>query len=250
MISKERLCRAGAIILALAVWQGVCVLVNTEFLLASPLTVMKRLFVLVREKDFLKTVFFSSRNIAKGFLLAFSSGCILAILAGRFRWLELLLWPYVATVKAVPIVSFTILCLIWFSYEQLTVLISFLIVFPVIYSNFLQGLKSTDADMLEMARLYRVSRLRKFLLISLPSVKPFLLSACSISVGMAWKAGVAAEVIGVVGGSIGERLYESKIYWQNADLLAWTLMIILLGMLGEKLFQVILKAVFSGVEKL
>ena len=250
MKNKENFYKAGAVALALLLWQGISMLVGIEMLLASPFSVLKRLIAVILEKDFLRTVLYSTWRIAGGFWLAFLAGCLFAVLAGRFGWIETLLRPYVVTIKTVPVASFIILCLIWFSYEQLTVIIAFLIAFPVIYSNFLTGIKSTDKSMIEMADLYRVSWGRKLLYIYLPNVKPYLISAVSIAVGMAWKAGVAAEVIGVVGDSIGERLYDSKIYFQNANLLAWTIVIILLSILMEKLSQVLIKLLFAGMEKL
>ncbi|NLD88698.1 MAG: ABC transporter permease subunit, partial [Clostridiales bacterium] len=185
-----------------------------------------------------------------GFLSAFAAGVFLGIAAGRLRALELLLWPYVVTIKAVPVASFIIFCLIWLDFTQLTILISFLIAFPVIYSNVLQGIKSTDVKMKELAKLYRVPWRKQLLYIYLPSVKPYLLSSCGVSVGMAWKSGVAAEVIGMVDGSIGEMLYQTKIYFQNADLMCWTIVIILLSVVTEKLFNLTLKGAFRGVEKL
>ena len=249
-MKKENLYKIGAIVIAIIIWQIASMLVGMEMLLASPLSVAKRLCSLVFEKEFLSTVLYSLLRITAGFLLAFFAGCILAVLAARFRVVEILLWPYVVTMKAVPVASFIILCLIWFSYTQLTVFIAFLIAFPAIYSNFFQGMKSTDKNMLEMAELYHMSWHRKLLYIYLPGVKPYIISACSVAVGMAWKAGVAAEVIGVVGNSIGEKLYEAKVYFQNADLLAWTIVIILLSVIGEKFFQLIIRAVFVGLEKL
>ena len=193
---------------------------------------------------------FSLLRITCGFLIALALGILLAILAGRFPVVETLLWPYVVTIKSVPVASFIILCLIWFSFNQLTIFIAFLIAFPVIYSNVLQGIKSADRNLLEMADLYKASWGRKFLYIYVPNIKPYLISACSVAVGMSWKAGVAAEVIGVVNGSIGEKLYNSKIYFQNADLLAWTIIIILLSVLIEKISVFILKKIYEGVEKL
>ena len=58
---------------------------------------------------------------------------------------------------------------------------------------------------------------------------------------MSWKAGVAAEVIGVVGGSIGEKLYEAKIYLQTGDLLAWTVVIVALSALFERAVLALLR---------
>ncbi len=231
--------------LALAFWQAVSMIVGMEMLLASPLRVLERLSTIWREKDFLSTVLFSMLRIFGGFLLAFLVGILLALLAGRFRTVEILLWPYVVTIKSVPIASFIILCLIWFSYTQMTVFISFLIAFPVIYSNVLHGIRSTDPQMLEMAKLYRVRGFRKLFYIQLPGIMPFLTSACSVAIGMAWKAGVAAEVIGVINGSIGQKLYDAKIYFQNADLLSWTLIIILLSVAGEKLFVRLLTVLYG-----
>ena len=248
-MNRKNLQRIISVLIALIIWQCISMLVNMEMLLASPLEVIKHLFTVIFEETFIKTVMYSLMRISAGFLLAFLTGCFFAILAGKSKLLETLLWPYIVTMKTVPVASFIILCLIWFSYDQLTVFISFLIAFPVIYSNFLQGIKSTDRNMVEMANLYKVSWPRQLLYIYLPNVKSYIYSACSIAVGMAWKAGIAAEVIGVVNNSIGEKLYDSKIYFQNADLLAWTIVIILLSMAGEKLFRLILKAIFRGIEK-
>jgi len=233
-MNKQLFWKAGAILLALAVWQGISMLVNMEMLLAPPWKVLVRLSTIWKEGDFLSTVLFSMFRIMGGFAIAFFVGIALALLAGRFRLVETLFWPYVAAIKTVPIASFIILCLIWFSFNQLTVFISFLIAFPVIYTNVLQGIRHTDPLLLEMADLYHVRGARKLFYIQLPGVMPYLTSAAGVAVGMAWKAGVAAEVIGVIKGSIGEKLYEAKIYFQNADLLCWTLVIILLSVVWEK----------------
>ncbi len=249
-LNKKLTGKVSAVIIAVLIWEAVSVLLNSKMLLASPLAVLKTLGTLVFEKTFFQTVFFSTARITAGFLLGFVIGCIFAVLSGKSKIIETLLWPYVITVKSVPVASFIILCLIWFSYTGLTVFISFLITFPVIYSNILQGIKSTDKKMTELAVLYNVSWKRKLLYIYFPSVKPYLLSSCGVSVGMAWKAGVAAEVIGLVNNSVGERLYDAKIYFQNAELLSWTIVIILLSVLEEKIFSVILKFLFSRMEKL
>lgn len=249
-MKKNILLKAGAVLIALVIWQIVSMTVGMEMLLASPLSVIKRLAVIWKEDGFFLAVLFSVFRITAGFLFAFFAGVILAALAGRFKIIETLLWPWVVTVKTVPVASFIIFCLIWFTYSQLTVFIAFLIAFPVVYNNTLQGIKSIDGKMTEMARIHNMSWGRRQLYVTLPGIKPHLIAACSTAVGMAWKAGIAAEVIGIVKGSIGEKLYESKIYIESADLFAWTIIIILLSILTEKIFMLILRALFKGVEKL
>ena len=249
-LNNTKVRKTLSVLLALAVWQIAAAVVGSDMLLASPVRVLARLASLFREPGFFSSVLFSFFRITAGFLLAFFGGILLGFAAGKSGLIETVLWPWVVTGKTVPIASFIILCLIWMDYNGLTVLISFLIAFPVVYSNVLQGLKNTDEKKKELAALYRVPWTRRLLYIDLPAIKPYLLSASSVAVGMAWKAGVAAEVIGMVDGSIGDMLYQAKVYFQNADLLAWTVVIILVSVLSEKLFALLLKALFRGVEKL
>lgn len=248
-MSKKVIYRTISIIVLIAIWEVLAVIVGADFLLASPFQVIKRLFQLLFEKDFLRTILFSFLRIGAGFLIAFVSGAILAVAASRFHFVEYFLWPYINVIKTVPVASFIILSLIWFDYQMLTVFISFLIAFPVIYSNVLQGMKNADNGLLEVGKIYHVPFGRRLKYICLPSVKPFLISSSNVAVGMAWKAGVAAEVIGIVRGSIGEKLYEAKIYFQNADLLAWTIVIILVSVISEKVFVWLMKAVIRRIER-
>ena len=234
-MQRPALQKCIAVALALLVWQVAAMAVGLDLLLPSPWQVACRLWSVWREPGFFATVAFSLLRISGGFALGLVLGVLLAVAAGRLRVLELLLWPYVTAIKSVPVASFIIICLIWMSTRQLAVFISFLMVFPVIYSNTLQGIKSADGALLEMARVYRVPFSRRLGYIYAPQVKPFLLSGCSVALGMSWKSGVAAEVIGVVGGSIGERLYEAKVYFQMTDLLAWTVVIVVCSVGFEKL---------------
>ena len=242
--------KAISIFLALVLWHIVSVIIGMDMLLASPVKVIIRLGTIWLESGFFKTILFSLLRISSGCIIAIISGFLLALLASRFHVVEVLLWPYVITIKSVPVASFIILCLIWLSFTQLTVFIAFLIVFPVVYSNILTGIKSTDTKLLEMASSFKIPWWRKFIFIYLPSIKPYLISASSIAMGMAWKAGTAAEVIGVVKGSIGEKLYESKIYFANADLFAWTIIIVILSVALEKILIHLIKLLFSKVEKI
>lgn len=249
-MNKNTLYKMLSVLLALVLWQLIAWKIDMDMLLASPLDVIKRLGTIWKEPQFISTVAFSFFRITMGFLCAFAAGIVLGAAAGSLHFVEILLWPYLIAIKNVPIASFIILFLLWMNFSQLTILIAFLIAFPVIYSNVLQGIKSTDRKKKELAELYHVPWNRRLLYIYLPSVKPYILSAGSIAVGMTWKAGVAAEIIGLIDGSIGEMLYNAKVYFQNADLLCWTLIIIILSVCSEKLFRFLLKATFKGVEKL
>ena len=175
-------------------------------------------------------------------------GIFLAVWAYWSKTVEILTAPVIAVVKSTPVASFIILCLIWIPSRNLSVFISFLMVLPVIYTNILEGIRQTDRKILEMAKVFRVNLRRQIRYIYVSQVLPYFLSACRLSLGMCWKAGVAAEVIGVPSGSIGEKLYNAKIYLNTPDLFAWTIVIIVISFVFEKCFLGIVSRVVYMIE--
>ena len=175
---------------------------------------------------------------------------LLAALSARFRRVEELLAPALLAIKSIPVASFIILALILFSSRNLAVLISFLMVLPVVYANVLEGIRSADRQLLEMGRVFRLPAGRRLRYLYVPQVYPFFEAACGVALGLCWKAGVAAEVIGMPQGSIGERLQQAKIYLDTPDLFAWTLVIVLVSLAFEKLFLRLLKAGARALERM
>lgn len=221
---------------ALTFWELAARIVHQKILLVSPIAVVRRLGSIWQVEGFGDAVWFSFYHIAGGFLLAVVLGCILAFAAFRCSIVEIMLWPWMATIKSVPVASFVVICFIWLSAQNLSVFISFLIVLPVMYQNVLAGLRADNTEMEELAAVYHLSAWKRFRYIQLPSLAPFFLSACRVTIGMAWKAGIAAEIIGTPNGSIGKFLYTAKIYLDTDDLLAWTVIIVGLSVVSEKLF--------------
>ena len=246
-VIAERIC---AVAFALVLWQVVAMLLNETLLMATPIRVVKELCTLIFEAVFWGAIWFSFKRIVLGFFIALSVGALLAVCAARFHILETLLWPFISIIKATPVASFIILCRVWLNSKNLSVVISFLMVVPIIYTNVLQGILSTDTKLLEMAYVFKMSWGKQFVYIYLPQLKSYLISACSVSLGIAWKSGVAAEVIGVPGGSIGERLYQAKLYLNSPELFAWTAVIIVVSVIFEKLILQLLKRLYKRLEAL
>ena len=250
-MKRQRPVRLWAAAFWLLLWEGASLaLASTTggrmLLLASPVQALGRLIALAATAEFWRAVAFSSLRILGGFFLSCVLAVALAALAARLRWVRELLSPLVAVVKAVPVVSFIILALIFFSSENLSLLISALMVFPPVYLNVLEGIGHTDVQLLEMARVFRVRLSRQLRGIYLPAVLPYFRSAVSLGLGLCWKSGAAAEVIGLPEGSIGEALYTAKVYFQTGDLFAWTAVIVAISVLFERLF---LRLVDAAVRK-
>ena len=205
-------------------------------LLASPVQAALRLLELLPSTAFWRAVGNSSLRIFGGFLVSCALALLLASLAAGRTWFQNLLAPPVVVVKAVPVASFIILALVWLDAEALSLFISALMVFPPVYLNVLEGLRQTDPKLLELARVYRIPFRRRVWGVYLPQALPYFRSAASLALGLCWKAGVAAEVIGLPEGTIGERLYTAKVYYQTPDLFAWTAVILALSAVFERLF--------------
>lgn len=236
MISKRFLRHIFALIFWLAVWQGFAMILAKPLLLPSPIEVAVRLCELSVTKDFWFYTFVSLWRIVLGVGIAIILGLVLAVLCCRSSLVDTLVAPLLITIKSTPVASFVILVLIWVSRDYVPVLIAGLMVLPIIWANVCAGIRGTDKQLLEMAKVYKLSRSRVLKRIYIPSVMPHFHSACRTALGFGWKSGVAAEVLTVPSHSIGRLIYESKLYLQTTDLFAWTMVVILLSLLLEKVF--------------
>ena len=224
----------------LLLWQIVSLAVSSTLILASPVDVCISLCRLAATTALWRAAGLSFVKIMSGFFLALAAGAALAVFAARFTFVKELLSPLMSVIKSVPVASFVILALFWFGSKNLSTFTSFLIVLPVVYGNLLQGFSAPGKHMLEMARIFRMRAIYRALYIYLPAAKPHIMSACALSLGMCWKAGIAAEVIGLPRGTLGEQLYYAKIYYSMADLFAYTAVIVAVSWLFEKLFVCLL----------
>jgi NitT/TauT family transport system permease protein len=241
--------RILAAALALCVWHIAALAVGNDLLLVTPLAVARRLCELVVTADFWATLGATFVRIVGGFLLALALASVLAGLSAAVPMIETLLRPYVAVIKSVPVASFIVMALLWLSSRRLALFIAFLMVFPILYTNILQGLRAADPELLEMAKIFRLPPGRRVRCIYLPALRAPLLAGCRTALGMCWKAGVAAEVIGVSAGSIGGKLYDAKAYLEIADLFAWTVVIVAVSAAFERLFLFALRKALDASER-
>ena len=246
---RTRIIKAGAIAFWLAVWEIASLLIGEELFLPSPLSVLKRLVTILPEPDFWSSIFFTLRCILLGYILSVVSASVSAFLSYRFALVSIILDPLVRIVRATPVASIVILVLVWVRSRYLSVVISFMMVFPVVYQNVLKGLGDTDRNLIEMADAYRIRTLKRIRYIYLPYLVPYLESAISISLGLAWKSGIAAEVIGLPDGSIGERVYEAKIYLSMPDLFASTVTVIILAFVFERVFLYLSRIILRRISR-
>ena len=230
--------RVAKVLLALAFWLLVWAFaawrMGQPLLLPSPLHVAGQLWVLMGDPAFWLTTAASLGRVLLGVVLAVAFGIVLAALTEAFSWLDSLLSPLLTVIKSTPVASFIILAILWMGRDRVPVFIVILMALPVIWANVAAGIHATDSELLQMAKVYRFPLTRRLRRIWIPSVMPYFLSACRTSLGLAWKAGIAAEVLTVPADSIGKMLYTSKLNFEIEELFAWTLAVIVLSLAIEQ----------------
>jgi NitT/TauT family transport system permease protein len=167
---------------------------------------------------------------------------MLGIATGKIRLLDELISPLLSIIKATPVASFIILALFWLTKESIPSFIAFLMVLPIIHGNVSEGIKNTPNELIEMTRIYDVKPLHRLTKLYIPNILPYFVAGFKTSLGLAWKAGVAAEVIALTKNSIGKELYEAKNYLETVDLFTWTLTVIVISRVLEKLLMMMVNS--------
>lgn len=233
---------ALAVVIWLLVWQFASIAIGNTWLLSGPLDTLTAWFSLLCTIDFWEAVAHSLLRIAIGFIAAFILGCVLGYLAARRTWLRTLLKPAVLAIKSAPVVCIIALLLVAIGSNATTSVVVGLVVFTQFYHSVMEAVLSRDARMDETIAVFNVPRARRIFCYELVAFASSLRSSFAIAAGLAWKSGVAAEIIGLPGLSIGEGVYLAKISLDSASIIAWTATVILLSWITEKLLLALLRA--------
>lgn len=235
--NKKYIKTAVSVIFWLGIWTLLSALVDKELIIPSPFAVVRRLGGLVLTADFWIKTGTTMLRIVAGFVMGTLLGILFAALSYASQWAEAVFAPFIGAVRAAPVVSFIILVMLWVSYSLVPAFISALIVLPVVYQNTLSGIRQTDSSLLELTECYKFSAAKKLRVLYIPSVRPYFLSAAVTAMGLAWKSGIAAEVLCLPKRAMGSQIYFSKLYLETPDLFAWTAAVVAISFVFEKLLK-------------
>ena len=223
------------------VWQIIALLIGNVLLFPDPLTVVKHLCQMIVTSSFWLSLTTSLLRVMIGIVIAIFIGTALAILSSRIKLLYELLFPLMTIIKASPVASFIILIVIFIGRDTVPTVISLLMVMPVVWTNVYEGIINIDKDLKEVCSLYKFSARKRLRVLYFPSVMPYFTSAVLSSIGLGWKAGIAAEILYPPIESIGRAMLESKQLLLTEDLFAWTLVVIMLSFTFEILLKLALR---------
>ena len=227
--------RLAAAAFWLGLWALLALLVDRELLLPSPAQVLAKLWALVRTAAFWQMTGMSILRVLAGIASAVLLGLLGAALCHRSALAMQLISPVMTLVKSTPVASFIVLALVWIGRDSVPVFITALMVLPVVWANMTAALAQVDPQLTEMARVFAMPRGRVLRRVTVPSVLPAFRAALSSALGLGWKAGIAAEVLTVPKYAVGRMIYEAKLYLETTELFAWTVTVVLLSLVIERL---------------
>lgn len=234
---KKILRAGGALVFWIGLWAIISLKINRAVLVPSPASVLRRLLELLAEKSFYITVSQSLVTILAGFVLGTVFAVLAAVLCHLSKTADAIISPALTVIKSTPVASFIILALVFIGKRYVPALICFMMVSPVVFGSVTNGISLRNGDCLEMLGAFRINPMRKLAVFDIPSILPFLGEGCCTALGLAWKAGIAAEVLCTPQDTIGLKLYESKVYLETTDVFCWTLVVIILSLVLEKLLK-------------
>jgi len=226
----------------LVVWEVLSLIINQEIYLPSPFSTFNALVDLLKTKDTYITIFYSTYRTLSGFFVSCLFGIIIGYLCGTNQFFYDLFTPFIGIIRTIPVMSIIIIAIMWFKDSNVPIFVAFLMCFPIIWTNTVSGIRSTDQKLLQMCQIYNIKKIRVIKSVYFYSVLPYVKAAMISALGIGWKVTSAAEVLSLPKYSIGRYLYDSKVYLEIPYLFAWTVIIITLSYF----FETVLKKLFKS----
>lgn len=236
-VGKKIAWRLFSAVFWIGVWALCAVWVGKELFLPTPWAVVRSLCRLLPTEEFWTAVGLSLLRVLEGYLPGVLLGAAGGVLTAKVGILDELFSPLLTVVRATPVSSFIMLALVFLGRDAVPSFIVFLMVLPIVWANIAEGVKTVDPGLKEVCRIYNLSLPRRMNILYLPHCLPYFSAGALTALGLAWKAGIAAEVLCTPKMSIGKMVYDSKVYLETSDLFAWTGVVILLSYALEKILR-------------
>ena len=243
MKSKLKQITANILVLLfwLLVWELASRIVNLTFILPGVFETFGRLFELVITVDFWVTVSKTMGRILLGFILGTLLGVLLAAICHKVSVINRVISFAMTVVKSTPVASFIMVLWIIVGSASLPTVIALLMVMPIIWQNLLDGYNAVSNELSEVCDVFGFSRKKRINVLVIPTLLSYFVPAALTSIGLAWKSGVAAEIIAYTKNSIGKNIHDAKAYFEGADMLAWTVTTVIISLAFEKLIKMLIR---------
>lgn len=226
------------IIIFILLWCFISIKINSEIIFPNIFTIIKKLGDIILEKSFYKDLMYSIVRVFVAFILSFLYAFLFGVLSGIFLSLRYILMPIINFIRTIPTIPLILVAVIWFDNNTVPIFVSMLVIFPIIYDAITNGIINVDKNLIEMSLSYNVSLKNQIISLYIPSIKPYVLTALSQSMGITWKSILAAEILALPSFGIGSRLYESHLYLDTVSLFAYSLIAVIFNAIFEIIIRI------------
>lgn len=237
--NKETIYIVISSVALIVIWKIISMWVSKEIIIPSPESTIERLIFIIKQDNFIPSIINTLTRTILGFLLALILSVVLGMLSGFFKPIYYLLKPIVLINKAVPTMSVILIALIWLKSEIAPILVGFLVIFPILYSSVILGIRNVDVRLIEMVKLYKIGNAKIIKEVYIPSIKSYLITAASTAIGLNLKVIIAAEVLSQPKVSIGTSFYIEKVNLNTAGVFAWSIIAIIIAGLLDGIIKYI-----------
>ncbi|CAG4888255.1 aliphatic sulfonate ABC transporter permease SsuC [Paraburkholderia gardini] len=201
--------------------------------LPEPLAVVKAAWSLIRSGEMWTDVKVSAWRAVSGLVIGGGIGLVLGLATGLFRSAEVVLDSTVQMIRNIPALAMIPLVILWFGIEEeAKVFLVALGVFFPIYVNTYHGIRSVDANLIEMARSYGVKGFPLYRHVILPGALPSILVGVRFAFGLMWVTLIVAETISTQSG-IGYMTMNAREFLQTDVVVVGILLYAALGKLAD-----------------
>ncbi len=226
-----------SILAVILIWEIASIVVGNEVKIPSPQSTLKALVLIVSDKSFFTKLTNTIGRVLISFSLSFTIAVVFGVVAGFFKPFYYLLKPVLIVQRSIPTMAVILLALIWLNREIAPVLVGSLIVFPIIYTSVVTGIRSIDTKLLQMTNVYKLDNKTKIKYLYLPSIKKSLISISSVAISLCIKVTIAAEVLSQPKNAIGTSFQMEKVSLNTAGVFAWAIIAITIASFFEYLIS-------------
>ncbi len=229
--------QAISTVVLIIIWKFAAMWIGKSIIIPSPEETLLELIRIVSEPDFFAAVFNTLHRVIIGFSITFIVALVLGGLSGFSSTVYHLMKHLVLLSKSVPTMAVILLALIWLRSEKAPILVAFLVTFPILYQNVVQGIRQVDLKLIEMVNLYGVNKWKILKDLYLPSIRSYLLAGMSTAMGLTIKIVIAAEVLSQPYLSIGTSFQLEKAHLNTAGVFAWSFIAIVLASIFDWIIE-------------
>src|SRR5665647_329637 len=226
-------------------WQIISWKIGFPAIFPSLVDLIKQVFVLFTTENFLLTISTTILRGAIGFTFALVFAFLLATIARFSSFWKVFLHPIIVIARSIPVISFVLIAILWFSPPYLPIFIAIITMLPILYQNILTALEQTDMKWIEMATVFGKSPFQRFVSIYLPASKSFIYDGISTSMGFGWRAIIIGEVLAQPIHGIGTAMKQAQAYINVSELIAWTIIAVAVSYMFEGIIKLIRKMHFE-----